>query len=63
MCDCVVCPDCKGLGTAWYGINGEYLGRSPTDDLDDLGDCPTCEGAGYDVCRDCCQDEEDRRYE
>ncbi len=60
MCDCIVCPDCHGSGTAWYSSRGVYLGRTPHDDLDDLGECPTCEGMGYDACRECYQDEEDR---
>lgn len=62
MCDCTVCHDCKGSGIAWFKYgNGEYLGRTPMDDMDDLGECPTCEGTGYShFCRDCYQDEEDR---
>lgn len=61
MCGCIVCPECKGTGTAWYDRKGVYLGRRRIDDFDDLGDCPTCEGQGYDICHECCQDEEDRR--
>ncbi len=60
MCDCVACPHCHGSGTGWYTGRGVYLGQSPGDELDDLGECPYCEGAGYDICRECYQDEEDR---
>lgn len=55
-CTCVTCAECGGTGNVWFAFGGkEYLGKSRTDDLDEMETCERCGGSGYedDICDEC----------
>ncbi len=61
-CNCVSCGECGGSGFVWRSFDGEYLGDHRCDDLDEMEDCPQCEGEGIsELCDECQQALEDSR--
>lgn len=59
-CTCTPCPFCDGSGVVWWSCNGEYLGNSRCDDLDEMEACEECDGTGIDVmCDECLLAEEE----
>lgn len=61
-CSCIPCDECKGTGSIWFSISGEYLGHHRCDDLDQMDICPDCDGEGIvSLCDECREAyEEDR---
>jgi len=62
-CTCISCPECNGTGTVWFAFDGEYLGSSRCDDIDDLRTCAECEGSGITEMCDYCQDQIEQEAE
>jgi len=50
----------------WFAFDGQYLGGSRCDDMDDLQICQECEGSGIiemcDYCQDHLEQEADEMY-
>jgi len=57
-CTCITCPECNGTGIVWFAFDGEYLGSSRCDDMDDFEICMECQGSGIaEMCKQCQADE------
>jgi len=55
-CKCISCQECKGSGAVWRAFNGEYLGSTTCDDLDEIETCDECKGTGIsEECEECQQ--------
>ena len=56
-CECVTCPDCRGLGN----IRVDFITGLPSagcDDLDELEPCDQCQGGVVETCERCMEMEE-----
>lgn len=53
-CSCVRCEDCRGHGTVWFDVGGQYLGARRCDDCDTMESCEECRGSGVsETCAIC----------
>ena len=59
ICECVSCDACDCSGGIWVDMTGRYLGKNRSDDLDEMEQCPNCNGRGItEVCQSCAESEE-----
>lgn len=53
-CRCVRCAECGGSGNVWISMDGKYVGKHRSDDLDDMEPCDECGGSGItETCERC----------
>jgi DnaJ-class molecular chaperone len=66
-CHCVRCSLCRGSGSVWFDLDGNYLGQVHCDDMDEMETCDECGGSGIvEECERCemlSQMHEDLEYE